>query len=99
ADLARFLSTGDLLVINTSGTLAAAVDGHRQDRRPVTVHFSTPLDDGLWVTELRDSDTGRGRVSDAEPAETIYLPGGTSLTLLYRYPDPAADRLWLPPVP
>ncbi len=95
AGLGRFLSPGDLLVVNTSGTLAAAVDGHRQDGRPVTVHFSTPLDDGCWVIELRDSDTERGRMSDAEPAEAISLPGGTSLTLLYRYPDPAADRLWV----
>ncbi len=33
ADLARFLTPGDLLVVNTSGTLAAAVEGHRQDGR------------------------------------------------------------------
>ena len=94
-DLVRFLTAGDLLVVNTSGTLAAAVDGHRSDGRHVTVHFSTPLDDGCWVVELRRSDTERGRVTDAEAAETISLPGNASLTLLSRYPDPAADRLWV----
>ncbi len=93
--LVRFLAAGDVLVVNTSGTLAAAVDGHRAGGRPVTVHFSTPLDDGCWVVELRHSDTERGRVTDAEAAETISLPGSTSLTLLSRYPDPAADRLWV----
>ena len=95
SDLPRFLSPGDLLVVNTSGTLAAAVDGHRGDGRPVTVHFSTPLDDGTWVAELRETSPDRSRVTDAEPGETVTLPGEASLTLLFRYPDPAADRLWV----
>jgi S-adenosylmethionine:tRNA ribosyltransferase-isomerase len=95
ADLPRFLTSGDLLVVNTSATMAAAVDGRRNDRRLVTVHFSTPLDDGSWVVELRHGDNARGRVMDAEPAETITLPGHVALTLLSRYPDPTADRLWV----
>jgi S-adenosylmethionine:tRNA ribosyltransferase-isomerase len=33
-------------------------------------------------------------VTDAEPAETLTLPGHVALTLLSRYPDPAGDRLW-----
>ena len=95
SDLPRFLIPGDLLVVNTSGTLAAAVDGHRGDGRPVTVHFSTPLDDGTWVAELREASQDRSRVTDAEPGEKVTLPGDASLTLLFRYPDPAADRLWV----
>jgi S-adenosylmethionine:tRNA ribosyltransferase-isomerase len=94
-DLARFLTPGDLLVANTSATLAAAVDGHRADGREVAVHFSTPLDCACWVVELRQGDNARGRVADAEPAETIKLPGDATLTLLYRYPDPTAERLWV----
>ncbi len=96
-DLPRFLRAGDLLVVNTSGTLAAAADGSRADGTPVTVHFSTPLDDGRWVVELRD--TAFGRVRDAGPGEIVRLPAGVSLTLLDRYPDPAADRLWRASVP
>ena len=46
-DIGRFLAPGDLLVVNASGTLAAAVAGVRRDARsdraPVVVHFSTPL--------------------------------------------------------
>src|SRR5262249_10218789 len=96
SDLERFLTPGDLLVVNTSGTIAAAVDGHRADGRTVTVHFSTPLD-GCWLVELRHGDDARGRVTDAEPAETIKLPGDAQLTLLSRYPGPAADPLWVTP--
>jgi S-adenosylmethionine:tRNA ribosyltransferase-isomerase len=93
SDLARFLAPGDLLIVNTSATMAAAVDGRRRDGRPVTVHFSTPLDDGTWLIELRESDTARARVTDALPGDRLELPAG-ALTLAYRYPDPAADRLW-----
>ena len=94
ADLPRFLTAGDLLVVNTSATLAAAVDGRRADDRPVTVHFSTPLDDGTWLAELREPAPGHGRVTDACPGDRVALPDRASLTLLSRYPDPGADRLW-----
>jgi S-adenosylmethionine:tRNA ribosyltransferase-isomerase len=92
-DLARFLAPGDLLIINTSATMAAAVDGRRANGRPVTVHFSTPLDDGTWLVELRESDAARARVTDAAPGDRLELPA-SALTLSYRYPNPAADRLW-----
>ena len=94
ADLPRYLTPGDLLVVNTSATLAAAVEGRRGDDRPVTVHFSTPLDDGTWLAELREPAPGHGRVTDACPGDRIALPDRASLTLLARYPDPGADRLW-----
>ena len=93
-DLTRYLTPGDLLVVNTSATLAAAVDGHRADGRHVTLHFSTPMDDGTWLVELREADAARARVTDAESGERVVLPAGVSLTLAYRYPDPGADRLW-----
>ena len=95
ADLPRFLTPGDLLVVNTSATMAASVGGHRADGRAVTVHFSTRLDDGCWVVELRHGDNARARVTDAAPSETITLPHHAALTLLNRYPDEAADRLWV----
>ncbi len=58
AELPLLLRAGDLLVVNTSPTLAAAVDGRVGDAR-VVVHFSTRGDDGRWAVELRDPD-GRG---------------------------------------
>ncbi len=92
-DLPRFLSTGDLLVVNTSATIPAAVDGTRADRRPVTVSFSTPLDDGTWLTELRTGAAGRERVLDASAGETVSLRGGMSVTLLCRHR--GSDRMWV----
>ncbi|WP_030184908.1 S-adenosylmethionine:tRNA ribosyltransferase-isomerase [Streptomyces violaceorubidus] len=58
AELPGLLRAGDLLVVNTSATLAAAVDGRAGHAR-VVVHFSTRGDDGRWAVELRDPD-GRG---------------------------------------
>ena len=53
--LPDFLRPGDLVVVNTSATLPAAVD---VDRQGCTwpLHVSTQLDDGSWVVELRLPD-------------------------------------------
>jgi S-adenosylmethionine:tRNA ribosyltransferase-isomerase len=94
SDLPRFLSAGDLLVVNTSATIAAAVSGRRGDGRAVAVHLSAVLEDATWVVELRADAADRGQVTDALSGETVWLPAGESITLLDRYPDPAATRLW-----
>ena len=95
ADLPRLLSPGDLVVVNTSATVPAAVDAHRADGSPVPVHVATPLGDGRWVVELRRPD-GRGPDPRAEPGEAVALPGGVALVLEAPYPDPGArpGRLW-----
>ena len=86
ADLPRFLAAGDVLVVNTSATVAAAVPGQRSDGRPVLVHWSGRLPDGAWLVELRAGDPALGRVTDAAAGETVTLPDGGSLTLLEAYP-------------
>ena len=95
SDLPRFLSAGDLLVVNTSATIAAALDGRRGDGRPVTVHMSAPIEEGTWLIELRERSATAGRVGDAAPGETVALPHGESLTLLRPYPGPTATRMWV----
>ncbi len=50
---------GDVLVVNTSATLPAAVDGRSGQGAPVVVHFSTRLRRRRWAVELRTPD-GRG---------------------------------------
>src|SRR5215212_11185131 len=49
ADLPEFLRAGDTLVVNTSGTMNAALPAERSDGTPLTVHLSTHLPADLWV--------------------------------------------------
>jgi len=88
----EFLSPGDLVVVNTSATLAAAVDGDRAGV-PVEVHFSAELDDGSWVVEVRPAGASTGPVTDLRPCEVITLDGGAALTVGRPYPAGQA-RLW-----
>ncbi|MGW3115999.1 S-adenosylmethionine:tRNA ribosyltransferase-isomerase [Streptomyces sp. NPDC001107] len=94
AELPRLLRAGDLLVVNTSPTLAAAVDGRAGHAR-VVVHFSARGDDGRWAVELRDPDgkgTTRARAGGPAGLE-VRLPGGGRLAL----EEPLSargDRLW-----
>jgi S-adenosylmethionine:tRNA ribosyltransferase-isomerase len=81
AELPRQLRAGDLLVVNTSSTLAAAVDGWVGHAR-VVVHFSTRGDDGRWAVELRDPDgTGTTRARAGTAGTIVRLPGGAGLVL------------------
>jgi S-adenosylmethionine:tRNA ribosyltransferase-isomerase len=89
SSLGSFLSAGDLLVVNTSATLPAAVDATR-DGRPIAVHFSTSLDDGSWIVELR---TPEGPLLDGRAGERVSLPDGASLTLLKPFAA-GSRRLW-----
>ncbi|MET9993288.1 S-adenosylmethionine:tRNA ribosyltransferase-isomerase [Streptomyces mutabilis] len=93
-ELPRLLRAGDLLVVNTSSTLAAAVDG-RVGHARVVVHFSTRGDDGRWAVELREPDghgTTRAR-ADSREGLGVRLPGGGRL-VLERPLSPGAERLW-----
>jgi S-adenosylmethionine:tRNA ribosyltransferase-isomerase len=93
AQLGEFLSPGDLVVVNTSATLPAAVDGIRGDGRLVTVHFATALDDGTWVVEVRPRGHATGPVEDATPGDEVSLPDGVRLVLLGAHPTDQR-RLW-----
>jgi S-adenosylmethionine:tRNA ribosyltransferase-isomerase len=52
-DLPDLLEPGDLLVVNTSGTLPAALDGVAEDGTALQLHLSTHLPGDLWTVELR----------------------------------------------
>ena len=82
SELPRFLDEGDLVVINTSGTLAAAVPGVDRAGRHLEVHFSTRLPADLWTVELRrGDDPGSAR----KPARWSTLDGGGRVELLTPY--------------
>ena len=90
AELPRFLRRGDLVVVNTSGTLAAAVDGQRSGGRAVTVHFSTRLDARTWFVELRPPGRATGPCPDVVAGEVVEFPD-TTMTVLAPHP---GGRLW-----
>jgi S-adenosylmethionine:tRNA ribosyltransferase-isomerase len=94
SDLGSLLAPGDLVVVNTSGTLAAAVDGsRRRDRQAVTVHFATALDDGSWVVEVRPARDATGPLPDSRNGDVILLTG--NLPIMLAGPHPAGQfRLW-----
>jgi S-adenosylmethionine:tRNA ribosyltransferase-isomerase len=98
-ELPGLLRAGDVLVVNTSPTLAAAVDG-RVGHARVVVHFSTRGDDGRWAVELRDPDgKGTTRARAGGPAGTeVRLPGDARLVLEEPL-SPGSGRLWWARVP
>ncbi len=85
-ELPGLLAPGDLLVVNDSATLPAAV---RLDR--LAVHFSTEADEGVWLVELRRRvGEGTEPYHGGEAGEWLPLPGRATLTLLSRQ----TPRLW-----
>ncbi len=98
-DLPGELEPGDLLVVNTSATIAGETDAIRVGSGPAVVHVSTRLDDGTWVVELRTAPDAQRPILDAEPGQVVELAGAT-LTLLAPYPREhssptgVGNRLW-----
>ena len=92
-DLGDHLSPGDVVVVNTSATRPAAVDGIRPDGTGVIVHFSSPDRAGRWIAELRAPDGSRDR---GTPGDVVFLPGGARLDVVAAHPDPrdGESRLW-----
>jgi S-adenosylmethionine:tRNA ribosyltransferase-isomerase len=105
-----FLASGDILVVNTSATINAALPAWREGAggRPgdaVELHLSTPFPGGPphhWVVELRRwTGEGTAPLLTAQPGEWLRLPAGATATLLEPYlphgltvSDPRV-RLWV----
>jgi S-adenosylmethionine:tRNA ribosyltransferase-isomerase len=80
-ELPGLLRPGDLLVVNNSATLPAAV----RVNADLAVHFSSPRPDGSWLVELRFDQNVQGATPDS-----LCLPSGAVLTL----EKPVSARLW-----
>ena len=97
--LPAFLDAGDLVVVNTSGTIPAALRGvSALDGRPLAVHLSTHLGEDRWVVEPRraaGAATERwAATEDGEPPRSIILgEDGARLDLLGPYR--GSSRLWV----
>jgi S-adenosylmethionine:tRNA ribosyltransferase-isomerase len=87
--LPELLAPGDLVVVNTSATVPAAVHASRPDGTEVPVHVSTVLDDGSWVVELRLPD-GSGPDLTGAAGDELRLPESLRLTLREGWPDTTA---------
>ncbi|HEX3550964.1 MAG TPA: S-adenosylmethionine:tRNA ribosyltransferase-isomerase [Candidatus Elarobacter sp.] len=83
-ELPRFLRAGDLVVVNASATLPAALEARRESGEPIPVHVSTRIDECLWLAEPRGA---------VRAGETLSLPGGARAVVLAPV---AADtpRVW-----
>jgi S-adenosylmethionine:tRNA ribosyltransferase-isomerase len=94
ADLGDYLRPGDLLVVNNSATLAAAVDGNHAGH-PVAIHFSTARAEKVWVVELRPAANATGHLTP-RPGERIEMAGGAAIVIGSSYPQPGlvGGRLW-----
>jgi S-adenosylmethionine:tRNA ribosyltransferase-isomerase len=100
SDLPRWLDAGDLLVVNTSGTMNAALHATAGDGEAFELHVSTKLPGGFWTVELRKPG---GRASlpfrHARVGTTFDLPSGGRATLLAPYPLTesltSSSRLWI----
>jgi S-adenosylmethionine:tRNA ribosyltransferase-isomerase len=101
-DLPGYLAGGDVVVINTSGTLSAALEATRADGTPLELHLSTHLPADLWIVELRrPGERGTQPFFEAIAGETLRLPGGATATLHTPYaidrtsPLASPPRLWI----
>ena len=94
-DIVEVLAPGDLVVLNTSGTVAAALAATRGDGTELRAHLSTALPEGRWLVELRlPAGIGSRPFSDGRAGDTFSLPGGGALRLVRPW-EPAGHRLWV----
>ncbi len=83
-DLPAVLRDGDLLVVNDSATLPAAIQARRQSGQSLALHVSTKMDEHLWMAEPRGS---------VSAGESLLLPGGGSAVMLWPV-EPKRPRVW-----
>ena len=96
-ELGDHLRAGDLLVVNTSATLPAAVPGTLAGRGPVELRFATAAPDlelhgSWWIVELRSPDGARP-FGGGSAGGRVALPGDTEVELVAPYA--GGTRLWL----
>jgi len=95
-----YLEPGDVLVINTSGTLNAALVATRSDGTRFELHLSTHLPSNQWVMEMRAYQDKREKATkpfyDIHAGESFELPVGARVTFVAPYaPGASAGRLWI----
>src|SRR5262245_25869844 len=82
-DLPLFLSQGDLVVVNDTGTMAAALTATRSDGSSFMLHLSVKREE-LWIVEPRQTIVG--------PREVAMLADGGKVEFIAPHRD--SVRLW-----
>ena len=100
SELPRWLAAGDLLVVNTSGTLNAALTGRAENGETFAIHLSTRVPGNFWVVEVRrPAPVASVPYRDARAGAKFELEDGGRVTLLSPYPFLGAvngrSRLWI----
>ena len=100
SDLPEWLSPGDLLVVNTSGTLKAALTARTRTGHRFELHLSTRLPGNFWVVEVRrPGPVASLPFRDALAGAVFELEAGGVVTVLAPYPLGGAlnapSRLWI----
>jgi len=75
-DITNYLDRGDLVVINTSGTMNAALEATAPGGRAFELHLSTHLPGDLWVVEVRQPSP-----SGTKPCASIAIASGPRAVL------------------
>jgi S-adenosylmethionine:tRNA ribosyltransferase-isomerase len=91
--LGDFLDPGDLIVVNTSATVPAALDGRLPGGAPVVVHLSGLLPGDAWLVEVRRPAAGATVPAHVDDPTVVELHGGGEVQLLA--PFATSRRLWL----
>ena len=83
-ELPWFLRRGDLLVVNDSATLPAALVARRDDGMSFPLHLSTQIGGELWIAEPRAAVVAGERAALADGASATFLaPVDTAHTRLW----------------
>jgi S-adenosylmethionine:tRNA ribosyltransferase-isomerase len=91
--LPRILDAGDLVVVNTSATIPAALDAVDASGRELVVHFSTQIDRDRWIVEPRRRvESTTERWSGPPPVSPLSLDADGRLELIEPH---LGDRLWV----
>ncbi len=84
SELPSLLRAGDVLVVNDSATLPAALTARRVNGERIAVHVSTTIDERLWMCEPR---------ATVLCGEELRLPGGGCVMMIAPV-DPERPRVW-----
>jgi S-adenosylmethionine:tRNA ribosyltransferase-isomerase len=92
-ELGTFLTPGDVLVVNTSATIPAALDGRLPSGEPIVVHLSGALPGGVWLVEVREPRAGSTDPLFLDAPVVVELLAGGSVRLLDHFAE--SRRLWI----